>query len=214
METGHLCLRIGGRDRSAQTTRSFLSVLSIQGQNIVRYWPQKPVPIEQFVIPDRYVPVVLHLSHDTVFAGHQGRDKTLALARKKYYWPTLRIDMEAHVAQCIERAKHKGVIKGRGPYLTISSPRITLGRGFHRFTSITTKPFWLSRYLVLTPLHNKSAKNIAYALITHLIFPFTAPRVLLSDNGIEFRNAILEEFCIHSISNMFLQPHIIQLRTA
>ncbi len=49
---------------------------------LCRYWPQKPVPIEQFVIPDRYVPVVLHLSHDTVFAGHQGRDKTLALARK------------------------------------------------------------------------------------------------------------------------------------
>ncbi len=106
MEMGHLCLRLGGRDRSSQTTRSNPFSQFFLSRNIIlcRYWPQKSVPIEQFVIPDRYAPVVLHLSHDTVFAGHQGRDKTLALARKKYYWPTLRIDVEAHVAQCIECA--------------------------------------------------------------------------------------------------------------
>ncbi len=39
-------------------------------------------------------------------------------------------------------------------------------------------------------------KNIAHALITHLICPFTAPRVLLNDNDTEFRNAVLEEICI------------------
>ncbi len=61
----------------------------VRDKILCRYWPQKPVPIEQFVIHDRHILVVLHLSHDTVFAGHQGRDKTLALARKKYYWPTL-----------------------------------------------------------------------------------------------------------------------------
>ncbi len=59
-----------------------------------------------------------------VFAGHQGRDKTLALARKKYYWPTLQIDMEAHVAQCIKCDKHKGVIKGAAPILQYPVPEL------------------------------------------------------------------------------------------
>ncbi len=44
-------------------------------------------------------------------------------------------------------------------------------------------------------MKDKSAKSIAHALITHLICPFSTPRVLLSDNGTEFRNQLLEEFC-------------------
>ncbi len=31
--------------------------------------------------------------------------------------------------------------------------------------------------------------------ISHLICPFSTPRVLLSDNGTEFRNQVLEEIC-------------------
>ncbi len=51
----------------------------------------------------------------------------------------------------------------------------------------------LSRYVVLAPLKEKTAKSVAHALITHLFCPYSAPRVLLSDNGAEFRNTLLEE---------------------
>ncbi len=53
----------------------------------------------------------------------------------------------------------------------------------------------LSRYVVLAPVKDKSAKSVAHALITPLICPFFTPRVLLSDNGTEFRNQLLEEIC-------------------
>ncbi len=53
----------------------------------------------------------------------------------------------------------------------------------------------LSRYVVLYPVKDKSAKSVAHALITHLICPFSTPRVLLSDNGTEFRNQLLEKIC-------------------
>ncbi len=138
-----------------------------------------------------------------MFAGHQGRDKTLALARKKYHWPTLRIDVEAHVAQGIECAKHKGITKGAAPILQYPVPELPwdvvsidllqLPQSHYGSRYILVCIGQFSRYLVLAPLHNKSAKNIAHALVTHLICPFTAPRVLLSDNGTEFRNAVLEE---------------------
>ncbi len=64
---------------------------------LCRYWAQKPVPIEQ---PEKLVPTVLRLVHDVPISGHTGRDKAMALARKKYYWPTLSIDVESHFAQC------------------------------------------------------------------------------------------------------------------
>ncbi len=133
---------------------------------------------------------------------------------KKYYWPTLRIDVEAHVAQCKECAKHKGVIKGAAPILQYPVPELPwdvvsidllqLPQSHYgsRYLLVCIDQF--SRYLVLAPLHNKSAKNIAHALITHLICPFTAPRVLLSENGTEFRNAVLEEICIQfNIKHVF-----------
>ncbi len=41
----------------------------------------------------------------------------------------------------------------------------------------------LSRYVVLAPVKDKSAKSVAHALITHLICPFSKPTVFLSDNG-------------------------------
>ncbi len=44
-------------------------------------------------------------------------------------------------------------------------------------------------------MKDKSAKSVVHALITHLICPFSTPRVLLSDNCTESRNQLLEETC-------------------
>ncbi len=53
----------------------------------------------------------------------------------------------------------------------------------------------LSRYVVLASLKDKTAAAVAHALITNLFCPYSTLRVLLSDNGTEFRNALLEEIC-------------------
>ncbi len=36
---------------------------------------------------------------------------------------------------------------------------------------------------------------MAHALVAHLICPFSTPSVILSDNGAEFRNAVVSEIC-------------------
>ncbi len=81
---------------------------------LCRYGPQKPVPVEQLVIPEKLMSPVLSLIYDFPLAGPPGREKTLAAARRKYYWPTLRVDVESHVARCISCAQHKGILKGPG----------------------------------------------------------------------------------------------------
>ena len=55
-----------------------------------------------------------------------------------------------------------------------------------------------SRYIVLVPVKEKTVSAIAHALIASLICPYSTPGVLLSDNGKDFRNALLE-----GIYNMF-----------
>ncbi len=51
----------------------------------------------------------------------------------------------------------------------------------------------LMRYVVLAPLKDKTATEMAEALVTHLFCPFSTPRVILNDNGAEFRNAVVSE---------------------
>ncbi len=169
---------------------------------LCRYWAQKPVRIEQFVIPEKLVPTVLRLVHDAPISGHPGRDKTLALARKRYYWPTLRIDVESHVARCIICAQHKGVVKGPAPILQYPLPEapwdvsidlLQLPQSYHvpRYLLVCVDPF--TRCVVLMPLKDKTATVVAHALVTHFFCPFSTPRVILSDNGAEFQNAIVPE---------------------
>ncbi len=64
--------------------------------------------VTQPVIPAASVNVVLQLLHDTPLAGHPGRDRTLAAARSKYYWPTMRLDIEKHISHCLSCVQTKG----------------------------------------------------------------------------------------------------------
>ncbi len=64
--------------------------------------------VTQIVIPSSLVGTVLKLLHDTPEAGHPGCDRTLSMARAKYYWPTIRLDIEKHIAQCLSCAETKG----------------------------------------------------------------------------------------------------------
>ncbi len=60
-----------------------------------------------------------------------------------------------------------------------------------------------SRFVVLAPIKNKTATFVAHALVIQLICPYTMPRILLSNNGAEFRNAILAEICNQYITQTF-----------
>ncbi len=65
----------------------------------------------QLVLPSSIVETTLKLLHESPSAGHPGSDKTLSMARAKYYWPTLRFDIEKHIAQCLSCAGTKRTTK-------------------------------------------------------------------------------------------------------
>ncbi len=78
-------------------------------------------------------------------AGHPGQDRTLAAARRVYYWPTMCVDIDRYVAQCISCAKHKGTAKGpSSTHATISTIRMSVGRCFNRLTTVARESFRLT----------------------------------------------------------------------
>ncbi len=168
-----------------------------------RYWLNKKELVVQHVIPECHVPAVVHLVHDSVIAGHPGRERTLTAARESYFWLTMLTDVEVHISKCIECAQHKGTVPRPAPNLEYPTPNrpsdvnsidlLQLPASYRGSKYLLVCVDHLSRYIVLAPMKDRSAKSVAHALITHLFCPFSAPRVLLSDNGAEFRNTLLEE---------------------
>ncbi len=84
---------------------------------LCRYWPCKNQYVVQFVIFECYVPAVLTLVHDMVFAGHPGKERTPTAARNSYFWPKMRMGINAHVAKCVKCAHHKGNVPRPSPIL-------------------------------------------------------------------------------------------------
>ncbi len=50
-----------------------------------------------------------------------------------------------------------------------------------------------TRFTILVALKDKTATTVCRAIIDNNICPYGSPRVILSDNGAEFNNAILQE---------------------
>ena len=170
-----------------------------------RYWPNKRSPANQFVIPEEYVNIILQKLHDTPIAGHPGKERTLAAARVTYYWPTMRVDIDKHVDQCLKCAQNKGNLPKPAPILEYPPPtrpwdvvgmdllQLPQSRQESKYLLVCVDHF--SRYVVLAPLKDKTAGAIAHALITKLFHVYSTPRVLLSDNAAEFRSTLLNKIC-------------------
>ncbi len=162
---------------------------------------------------NQVVDVVLQLLHDTPSAGHPGRNRALAAARSKYYWATLRIDVEKHISQCLSCAQTKGTTS-TAPILEYPLPAglfDVVGIDLLQLPRSTQGSVYILvcvDYFNRAPLRNKSAVTVAHAIVSHLTCPYTTPRVLLSDNGTEFKNQILADICSqYNIKQTFITAH-------
>ena len=138
-------------------------------------------------------------------AGHPGKERCLAQARLAYYWPTMKKDIDTHVDKCIPCARFKGHTMGRvpmreypipnKPFDTVAIDLLKLPRTEKGSEYLFVAKCHFSRFVVLVPLADKTANSVARTVVDHIICQFTTPKVLLSDNGAEFNNQVLEAIC-------------------
>ncbi len=127
--------------------------------------------VAQLIIPESLIPVVLQIIHDAPQAGHSGSDKSLTMARQRYYWPKMRIDINNNVAQCLSCAQTKGSTttapileypSSDGPFDTVAIDLLKLPLSHQGSTNF-------SRCVVLAPLSYKSATAVALVLVSPLL---------------------------------------------
>ena len=182
-----------------------LSAFTLKEHVLCRTGTIAKAKVIQVIILSSLVETVLKLLHDIPQAGHLGRDRTLAMASAKYYWPIMRLDTERHVAQCLSCAETKGTTQTArileyplpaGPFDVVSTDLLQLPRSHQGSLNVLVCVNHFSRFTVLAPLSNKSTTTVAHAIVSYLICPYTTtPRVLLSDNGTEFKNQVLRNIC-------------------
>ncbi len=119
------------------------------------------------------------------------------MACAKYYWSTMRLDIEKHIPQCLSCAKTKGTTIAApileyplpaGPFDVLVVDLVQLPCSIECSIYVLVCVDHFNRFTVLAPLPNKSATTVAHAIVSHFICPYTTPRVLLSDNGRLFKN--------------------------
>ncbi|KAG1925166.1 interleukin-1 receptor accessory protein-like 1-A [Pimephales promelas] len=154
----------------------------------------------QFIVPDCLKQQVLHGIHDA--AGHQGRSRTLSLARHRFFWTGMAHDIVHYVRNC------KRCIVGKTPEPDARAPL----ENIH-----TTEPmelicidFWSAEQgdksvdvLVATdhftkmafafPCKNQSAKQVARRLWDDIFCIYGFPKRVHSDQGANFTSKLIKE---------------------
>ena len=137
-------------------------------------------------------------------AGHGGVDRTAEKVLLCFWWPNLRHDVEIYVKECIicQMSRSKKPPPATLIPLPITSRpnervhidlfgELKTSHEGNKFICVITDSF--SKYTELVAIPNKSAESVAKALFERWIIRFSAPECLVSDNGKEFANAVVDE---------------------
>jgi hypothetical protein len=150
-------------------------------------------------------------------AGHFGEKAMLVhIDRQGYWWPQLREDITNEILHCTACQRHSITRHGYAPSQSIFSARpcdhyqmdlcqLPVSREGWKFCLVVVDVF--TGFIMLEPLSNKEAPTVARAL-WRICCIIGLPRILQSDNGTEFCNAIIESLCrLTGISRRYIAPY-------
>ena len=139
-------------------------------------------------------------AHDKLH--HQGATQTYCVIKHQYYWKGMNKDIREYIAQCTLATGKKTKIQAyplqmtkipEWPFEKIAIDLVTecetssLGNK-HILTIIDHLTEWPEAF----PIQDKSADTIVSTFINHYLPVHMCPRYILSDNGTEFKNHLMD----------------------
>lgn len=139
--------------------------------------------------------------------GHFGAEATYNRLRERYYWKTMMSDVKDMVDRCQNCHMYKSKPKVEHPAkalevlglgdrvgidLTFGLPETA--DGYKGLLVITE---YVSKYPYVVPIKSKTAEEIADRLLVYISL-FGPPKIILSDQGVEFNNTLVKNILTHS----------------
>ncbi|KAL2245998.1 UNVERIFIED_CONTAM: Transposon Tf2-11 polyprotein [Sesamum indicum] len=149
--------------------------------------------------------LLLSECHDTLWAGHQGQERTYALVRRAYYWPQMRDDVETYVRTCLicqqDKADHQ---KKTGLLQPLSIPKHLWESVSMDYISGLPKVGDLGSIIVVVDLLSKYATFIAapkhvtaegtvHLFFKHIVKYWGLPKDIVSDSDSRFTGVFWTE---------------------
>ena len=150
--------------------------------------------------------IILRAAHCAPDAGHGGVDRTVNRIKLDHWWPGMRQDVEDYISRC----QVCQMTKSRDPkpsplqslpvperpnervHIDLFGPLKTSETG-NKYVMVMTDAF--SKYVELTAILDKSAKTVAKSFLERWICRFSAPVMIVTDQGKEFCNHVLKSVC-------------------
>ena len=157
-------------------------------------------------VPHAYTQLVIKAAHCTPYTGHTGVAKTLQRIIDKYWWPTMRQDVQQFIYTCATCQRSKDPPKmykilpqkqqwqvpdrpNQRIHIDLFGPLKTSAQG-NKYVMVITDAF--SKYTTAKAISNKDANTVAETLFTEWICKFSCPKTIVSDNGKEFVNTVMK----------------------
>ena len=159
-----------------------------------------------FVVPVGQCCMALNSVHCD--ASHQSQQRTLALTQERFWWPMMAEDCCAIVRGCLHCQAFEGEVP-KAPFcpIRVYAPLELVHLDYTSIESAMelNKPLVVKNVLVITDhfmrytlavvMKDQTAKTVAKVFYEHFIAIFGVPTKLLSDRGVNFTSALVEEPC-------------------
>ena len=159
----------------------------------------------KIVVPSENRKEVLQECHDDPTSGHLGREKTLARAALRYFWPKMEAYVTQYVRQCQicqqckpEQRAPAGLMGHRvveRPWQVVAGdimgPLCKSRRGYE-YVLVFQDLF--TRWVECVPLRKVKGEAVLKELVERVFLRYGTPEVFLSDNGTEFKNRVIDEY--------------------
>lgn len=148
---------------------------------------------------------IIREAHDGEMTGHPGKDKTLELIQRTYWWPQMGKFIASFIRGCpvcqsTKNQTHKAVIPLQptevplAPFDTITADFIVELPEVNGINALLVVTDRFTKFIILIPCNTKvTAKETAQLLINHVILRFGPFKKLISDRGPQFAAKVFIE---------------------
>jgi transposase InsO family protein len=166
--------------------------------------PNRSVERLQKLITRSMLTELLHVVH-VKYTAHLRYDKTAEQIQRRAYWPSWKTDVKLYCTRCRQynefhsgkATRHASLkpLRADAPmeclHVDLTGPHVC-SQGYNYIMTVADS---FTRYVIATPIRNKTALSVAKVLVSEVVLKYGMPFAILTDQGREFQNELIAELC-------------------